>query len=153
MAEVILQLASFKIGEDKYAIDIMNIREITRLQPIKKVPKSPSFIEGIINLRGTIIPVVDMRKRFEVPVSEFTKKNRIFIVTILKRPVGLIVDEATEVLRITPEQVKRTPELAKSKDSEFFKGVVEKNGELIFILDLEKILTTEEKTGLGQLKM
>lgn len=151
MPDELLQLASFKLGNDKYAIDIMSIKEITRLQPIKKVPKAPAFIEGVINLRGTIIPILDLRKRFDVPPTTETKKNRIFIVTILKRPVGLLVDEATEVIRISPHQVKRAPEFAKTKDSQFFKGVVDNNGELIFILDLDQIITVQERSGLNAL--
>ncbi len=151
MQDELLQLASFKLGDDKYAIDIMSIKEITRLQPIKKVPKAPAFIEGVINLRGTIIPILDLRKRFDVPSTTETKKNRIFIVTILKKPVGLLVDEATEVLRISPHQVKRAPEFAKTKDTQFFKGVVDNNGELIFILDLDQIITSQERSGLNAL--
>lgn len=151
MQDELLQLASFKLGDDKYAIDIMCIKEITRLQPIKRVPKAPTFIEGVINLRGAIVPILDLRKRFDVPTVTEKKKNRIFIVTILKRPVGLLVDEATEVIRISPQQVKRAPEFAKTKDSQFFKGVFDRNGELIFILDLDQILTLQERTGLNEL--
>ncbi len=152
MQDELLQLASFKLGGDKYAIDIMCIKEITKLQSIKRVPKAPPFIEGVINLRGTIIPILDLRKRFDVPAITESKKNRIFIVTILKKLVGLLVDEATEVIRISPKEVKRTPEFAKTKDSQFFKGVFDKNGELIFIIDLDRILTLEERTGLNEMK-
>lgn len=151
MQDELLQLASFKLGDDKYAIDIMCIKEITRLQPIKKVPKAPTFVDGIINLRGTIVPILDLRKRFDVQTATEMKKNRIFIVTILKKPVGLLVDEATEVIRISPNQVKRAPEFAKTKDSQFFSGVFDKNGELIFILDLDQILTVQERSGLNAL--
>jgi purine-binding chemotaxis protein CheW len=152
MQDELLQLASFKLGDDKYAIDIMCIKEITRLQPIKRVPKAPGFVEGVINLRGSIIPVLDLRKRFDVQTVIDKKKNRIFIVTILKKPVGLLVDEATEVIRISPHQVKRAPEFAKTKESQFFKGVFDKNGELIFILDLDQILTVQEKSGLNEMR-
>lgn len=152
MPEELLQLASFKLGNDKYAIDIMCIKEITKIQPIKKVPKSPPFIEGVINLRGTIIPVIDLRKRFDIQSTSFEKKNRIFIVSIFKKLVGLLVDEATEVIRIPPQHVRRTPEFAKTKDSQFFKGVFDRNGELIFILDLDQLLTAQERTGLSEIK-
>lgn len=152
MKEELLQLASFKLGEDKYAIDIMYIKEITRVLPVKKVPKAPPFIEGVINLRGTIIPIVDLRKRFDLP-PVLSKKNRIIIVSFLKKLVGLLVDEASEVIRIQPHQLKRAPEFVKARDAQFFKGVFDKNGELIFVLDLDQILTSQEKVGLSEMNI
>ncbi|HEY4716673.1 MAG TPA: chemotaxis protein CheW [bacterium] len=148
----ILQFASFKIGSDKYAIDIMKIKEITRFCPIKRVPKSPPFVDGVINLRGRIIPIMDMRKRLDVEVTPAGKKTRIFVVIMLNRVAGLLVDEATEVIRIPLTQIKPAPGFAKAVDAQFFEGVFEKNGELILIFNIDKILTGQEITSLMEMK-
>src|SRR6056300_316897 len=94
-----VQLACFKVGPELYALDIMRIKEIIRPQKLTPVPKAPSFIEGVINLRGSVIPVADMRKRFDQPIDEDTRKSRIVICSLAKRNIGLLVDEVKEVKR------------------------------------------------------
>jgi len=105
-----VQLACFRVGSELYALDIMRIKEIIRPQKLTPVPKAPSFIEGVINLRGSVIPVADMRKRFDLPIDEDTRKNRIVICSLAKRNIGLLVDEVKEVKRFTRKDIAPSPQ-------------------------------------------
>lgn len=118
---------------------------------ITKVPRSPDFVEGVVNLRGKIIPVVDLRKRFRLPVGEATKSTRIIIVTIGGKTVGMIVDAVSEVLRLDAASVEPTPEMVASAiDSAFLKGIAKLDGRLLILLDLDLILDQEEAQALAR---
>ncbi|NIQ10356.1 MAG: purine-binding chemotaxis protein CheW, partial [Gammaproteobacteria bacterium] len=103
-------LACFRIGAELYALDIMRIKEIIRPQKLTPVPKAPSFIEGVINLRGAVIPVADLRKRFDQPVGAETRKNRIVICSLVGKIIGLLVDEVTEVKRYGRKEIAPAPQ-------------------------------------------
>lgn len=137
-----VQLACFRIGAEMYALDIMRIKEIIRPIRLTSVPKSPVFIEGVINLRGAVIPVVDLRKRFDQP-AELGRKTRIIICALSGRTVGLLVDEVTEVRRYARQDIQPTP--AFLKEAEFFPGVCRRGEDLILLVDLETILSSAEK--------
>jgi len=143
-----IQLACFRIGTELYALDIMRIREIIRPQRLTAVPRAPAFIEGVINLRGVVIPVVDMRRRFGQEISAESRHNRVIICNVIGRILGLVVDEVVEVRRFTREEVQPAPQFLKGKGAEFFLGVCRRNDELIMVLDLEKILSSEEQIDL-----
>lgn len=143
-----IQLACFRIAEEMYALDIMRIKEIIRPQKLTPVPKAPAFVEGVINLRGTVIPVVDLRKRFDQPIDPDNKATRILICTLSGKVVGLIADEVTEVRRYTRREVQPAPHFLKGKGAEYFLGVCRREEELVMLIDLEKILTTDEKINL-----
>lgn len=147
-----IQLACFKVGPEMYALDIMRIKEIIRPQRLTPVPKAPAFIEGVINLRGAVIPVVDLRKRFDQPVRSDNRSERVLICTLAGKVVGLIADEVTEVRRYTRQDVQPAPQFLKGKGSEYFLGVCRKDDELVMLIDLEKILTTEEKIDLEKVR-
>ncbi len=147
-----IQLACFRIGAESYAIDIMRIKEIIRPLKLTPIPKAPPFIEGVINLRGAVIPVVDLRKRFDHVAAGTAGKVRIIICALSGRIVGLVVDEVFEVRRYSRQDVQPAPHFLKGKGSEFFLGVCRREEELVMILDLEKILSTEEKIDLERLR-
>src|SRR5512133_2062133 len=107
-----IQLACFRLLDDLYAVDIMRIKEIIRPQKLTPLPKAPAFIEGVINLRGTIIPVVDLRKRFEMQQKELTVFTRLLIVRIAGQSVGLVVDDVTEVITVPLKDIKPPPAVA-----------------------------------------
>jgi purine-binding chemotaxis protein CheW len=153
-SDELVQLAAFRIGGEEYAIDIMRIKEIIHPLKITKVPRAPRFIEGVVELRGAILPIVDLRKRFELPNLEMTRASKYIIVTMEKRILGLVVDAVSEVLRVPRKDVKPPPEFGfvGGASAPFFSGVCHVGDRIIMVLDLNQILTRQEKIDLGTLK-
>jgi len=141
----LLQLVSFKIGSEEYGIDILNVKEINRMVNITKVPNSPVFVEGIINLRGQVIPVVNLRTKLGMPKIEHDKDTRIVVVDIEGRTVGFLVDAVSEVLRIPRNITEAPPEITTGKNSEYITAVGKLEDRLLTLLDLNKVLVKEEK--------
>ncbi len=146
-----IQLACFRLGGELYALDILKIKEIIRPQKLTPVPKAPRFIEGVINLRGAVIPVADLRKRFDQPAVEDPRKNRIVVCQLGGKAIGLLVDEVTEVRRYTRQELSPAPQFIKGPEAEFFLGVARRGDDLVLLLDLEKVLSTVEKIELKQI--
>ncbi len=147
-----IQLACFRIGEETYALDIMRIKEIIRPMKLTSVPRAPSFIEGVINLRGAVIPIVDLRKRFDLQARSSDRKVRVIICSLSGRILGLIVDEVFEVRRYGRQEIQPAPHFLKGKGAEFFLGVCRREEELVMILDLEKVLSSDEKIDLEKIR-
>ncbi len=143
-AEEIVQLVTFKLGNEEFALDILKVQEINRVVEITKVPKAPDFVEGVINLRGRVIPIVDIRKKFHLNIKEATKETRIIVVNIMNKTIGLIVDSVSEVLRIDSSTIQPPPPLIAGLDSDYIKGVGKLDERLIILLDIDKIFTTGE---------
>ena len=146
-----VQLACFRIGSELYALDIMRIKEIIRPQKLTPIPKAPSFIEGVINLRGVVIPVADLRKRFDQPISEANRKNRIVVCSLSGRIIGLMVDEVTEVKRFGRQDIAPAPQFIDGPEAHYFLGVARRDEDLIMLIDLEKVLSSDEKIELQKL--
>ncbi|MBE9504258.1 MAG: chemotaxis protein CheW [Proteobacteria bacterium] len=144
----ILQLVNFNLGKEEFAVDILKIQEINRVVEITRVPKSPDFVEGVINLRGKVIPIIDLRKRFGLEVTGLTKETRIIVVDIDNKVVGLIVDAVSEVLRLPVGTVEPPPPMVAGIDSEYIYGVGKLEDRLLILLDINKFLTTKEKEKL-----
>lgn len=140
----ILQLVSFKIGGEEFGVDILRVQEINRMLQITTVPNTNSFIEGVINLRGKVIPVVDLRAKFGVDKKGHDKNTRIVVVELSNKTVGFIVDEVSEVLRIPKSITEPPPEMVSGINSEFITAVGKLEDRLIILLDLEKTLSTED---------
>ncbi len=140
----IVQLVTFKLGNEEFALDILKVQEINRMVEITKVPKAPDFVEGVINLRGRVIPIVDIRKKFHLNIKEATKETRIIVVNIMSKTIGLIVDSVSEVLRINSSTIQPPPPLIAGLDSDYIKGVGKLDERLIILLDIDKIFTTGE---------
>lgn len=117
-----VQLCAFRVGTEDYAVDIMRVREILRPQPVTPVPRAPAFVEGVFRLRGEVIPVVDVRRRFGLPVEPPTPKTRFLLVNVAGRRLALVVDEVCEVLRLRRGDIRPAPELA-APGPRFFLGV------------------------------
>jgi purine-binding chemotaxis protein CheW len=139
----LLQLVSFKIGNEEFGVDILNVQEINRMTQITKVPNSPEFVEGVINLRGRIIPVIDLRSRIGIIKKDADKNTRIVVIEIQEKIIGFIVDAVKEVLRIPADITEAPPELVNGIDSEFIKAVGKLDDRLLILLDLEKIISKE----------
>ncbi len=117
------QLCTFRVGGEDYAIDIMRLREIIPPLPVTPVPRAPSFVEGVIRLRGDVIPVVDVRRRLGLPLTPATRKTKILIIHVAGRRLGLVVDEVTEVIRIPRTEIRPAPPLVDGQGPRFFLGV------------------------------
>lgn len=140
----LLQLVSFKIGEEEFGVDILKVQEINRMLEITKVPNAPSFVEGVVNLRGRIITVVDLRSRLDMPRVEYNAKTRIIVVELGSRTVGFIVDEVSEVLRIPIDITEPPPPLVANVDADYITAVGKLEDRLLMLLDLDKVFSFDE---------
>lgn len=138
-----LQLVTFGIGSEEFAVDILSVQEINRMMALTRVPQSPPEVEGVINLRGKIIPVVDLRKRFGMSRAEKSDQSRIVVVEVHGRTIGFIVDRVNEVLRISSKIVEPAPNMVCSVDSDFIAGVGKLEDRLLILLDLGRLFTAE----------
>jgi len=145
----IQQLVVFSLSSEEYGVPITQIQEIIRLPEITRIPGMPGFIEGVINLRGRIIPVIDLRGRFGLDQKERTEKNRIVVADAGGQTVGLVVDGVSEVLQISGDQIDAIPPSMASIDSEYLSGVAKIDKLLVILLDLAKLLNDLEKTVSG----
>ncbi len=148
-----MQLVVFDLAKEVYGVDIIAVHEIIRMQVITEVPRTPDFVEGVINLRGKVIPVVDLRKRFGLTVSEETKDSRIVVVDISGQEVGMVVDAVTEVLRIPSESVEPPSSVITSADSAYLMGIAKLEDRLIILLELQQVLSEAEKKMLAYQEM
>jgi purine-binding chemotaxis protein CheW len=139
-----LQLVTFGLGVEEFAVDILAVQEINRMMTLTRVPSSPAEVEGVINLRGKIIPVIDLRKRFGLPANEHSEQSRIVVVEVHGRVIGFIVDRVSEVLRINSKIVEPAPPMACSVDSDFIAGVGKLEDRLLILLDLQKLFNKNE---------
>ncbi len=136
------QVALFELGGETYGIDIGAVHDIIMLQPITRVPKAPFFVEGVLNLRGRVIPVVDMGKRFGLEKSDRTKHNRIVVVDINGTTIGIIVDAVTEVLRIPNDAVEPASSIV-AGDSDYILGIAKLENRMVILLDIGKVLAKD----------
>jgi len=139
-----MQIILFTVGKVTYAIPIENVFYIEKYIEPTEIPNSPEFIEGVINLRGVVIPIIDLRKRFNVENLEITNKTKIIIVGIDTRKFGFIVDSVSEVITLSPEEIEPTLPTVSGLKSEFIYGIGKIKEKLVIILKIEKILLSEE---------
>ena len=142
------QLVVFQLGAELYGVDIARVHEIIRLQSITRVPRAPSFVEGVINLRGKVIPVVDLRRRFGLPTSEHTRATRTVVVEIGDQVVGIIVDSVSEVLRVSVSTIEPPSPVVAGIDSEYLHGIAKLPERLVILLDLDRVLAREERRAI-----
>jgi purine-binding chemotaxis protein CheW len=137
------QIVGFRVGKENFGVPIAIVREIVPRMDITEVPDSPAYIEGVINLRGKIIPVVDLRKRFAEPV-ESNRRNRILVAELDGHLVGMVVDAANEVLKVTPELIEPPPNIFEQGELNYVTGVAKLGGKLVILIDLAKIMQKGE---------
>lgn len=141
-----IQVVIFRLRDEEFGVEITSVLEISRMTEISRIPQAPGFVEGVINLRGDVLPVIDLAKQFGLKSQEqLPKTARIVVVRAGSEMVGLIVDEVPEVLRITDDDIQPTPEIIKTKiKRDYVSGVGKLDDRLIIILDLNKVLLPEE---------
>ena len=134
------QLVTFSLGTEEFGVDIMLVQEIIRIPPVTRVPNSPSYVEGVINLRGNVIPVVSLRNRFGMELVEDTDLSRIIVLQVQNKVFGIRVDAVTEVLRLEADSIEPPPPVALGMDSQYIRGVGKIGERLLILLDLEHIM-------------
>lgn len=143
-SEQFQQLVVFTLADEHYGVDIAAVNTIIRMQEITGIPRTPKFVEGVINLRGSIIPVIDLRKRFGLDEGELTKASRIVVVEASGQMIGLTVDSVAETLRLPVDSIEPPSPVVVSVDSEYISGVGKIESRLVILLDLDKVLSTRE---------
>ena len=139
-----IQVVGFRVGNENYGLRIGSVREIVRVPEITVVPSAPEMIEGVINLRGKIIPVMDLRKRFGQTDPQADKKNRVLVVEVDSKLIGLIVNAASEVLKIPPSEIESPGDVFAEGESRYVTGVGKHRGQLIILLDVAILLREPE---------
>ena len=142
------QYLTFKIGEEVFAVDVAQVREVLEFKTITKVPRTPEFMRGVINLRGSVVPVVDMRLKFAMSKTESTLDTCIIVMEISLdgeiTVLGALADSVQEVIELEPDQIEPSPSIGKRIRTEFIKGMGKQDTQFIIILDIDRVFTTEE---------
>jgi purine-binding chemotaxis protein CheW len=142
------QLVIFELSKEFYGVDIAAVEGIIKMQTITVVPHAPSFVEGVTNLRGAVLPVIDLHKRFGLPRPEDTRNSRIVVVMVNGLKIGMVVDAVSEVLRIPESAIEPPPPMVTTVDSAFIEAIAKLEDRLIILLDLSKVLTLDEQKKL-----
>ncbi|MDQ0350643.1 purine-binding chemotaxis protein CheW [Alkalibacillus filiformis] len=154
MSEVIQneKVIVFQLKDEEYGVPIEHVGSIERMQGITRVPRAPRFVKGVMNLRGVITPIIDLRERFNLEQEEYTESTRIIIVTIGDQSVGMIVDAANDVVDVPQNQIEPSPEVVGSVSADYIKGVAKIGQRLLVLLNLDKVLSEEEFDHLSKVK-
>ncbi len=145
-----MQVVSFRLAQEEYAIEIIRVQEIILIGEVTSLPQTPPYIKGVINLRSTVIPIVDLRLRFGLPEEEVTDETRIMVVNVAGKTIGLIVDAVSEVLRIAQEQISPPPPTVAGLEQNYLVGLAKLDERLLILLDIEQIILDEDQSELEQ---
>ena len=141
-----MQLVSFNLGEETYGIEITRIREIILVGDITQVPETPHYIKGLINLRSSVIPVIDLRARFGLPDGDLTEESRIMVLNVGSRTIGIVVDSVSEVLRVSKDQISPAPPTVASLGKQYMTGLVRLDEQLLILLDVDQLFGEEDSS-------
>ncbi|HTY60160.1 MAG TPA: chemotaxis protein CheW [Bacteroidota bacterium] len=147
-SEELLQLVSFNIGGEEFGVDILKVQEINRMLEVTRVPNAPEYVDGVINLRGKVIPIIDLRRRFDMERKEHDKNTRIVVVELQGKVVGFVVDAVSEVLRIPKSVTEPPPPIVAGINAEYITAVGKLDDRLLILLDLEGVLSEGEKPAI-----
>ncbi len=142
---------TFICGDEVYGIEILKVREIIKLMDITTVPRTPDYLKGVINLRGKVIPIINLRSKFSMPEVEHTQETCIIVVEVNKTSIGIIVDSVSEVSNIDSEEIEETPHLGQDIDTNFILGLGKTKEMIVILLDIEQVLSSEDLETVGQL--
>jgi len=147
----ILQWVTFRLDDETYGINVMQVREVLRYTEIAPVPGAPPYVLGIINLRGSVVTVIDTRTRFGLASADTTDNTRIVIIEVENQVVGILVDAVAEVVYLRQSEIETAPNVGTEESAKFIQGVCNKNGELLILVDLEKLMSEEEWAEMAML--
>ncbi len=144
----LIQLISFMVGDEEFGLDILRVKEVIRLREITRLPRSPSFVKGVINLRGDIIPIIDLRDKFGLESREHTSMTRVIVADVDGKLVGMVIDAASQVVRVPTGQIDPPPPIIGGLSAEYVRGVGKLDDRLIILINIDRILSNEEKVEL-----
>lgn len=151
-ANEIIQLVSFELESEEYGVDVLTVREIIRMPSITKMPNTPTYVEGVINLRGTVVPIISLRERFGLPARENNDNGRILVMEIGASLTGFVVDAVAEVIRVSSAEIQPPPAVAQGNSAqECLTGVINHAGRLLIVLDLKRLFSDEEIAAFGDM--
>lgn len=145
------EIVVFSIADETYGVDIHQVREIIRIPEITRVPRTPDFVEGVVNLRGSVIPVLDLRKRFGFEPKTYDKDQRIVVLEMEDQTVGMIVDSVSEVLRIDLSAIDSPSPYVVSVDSQYISGIAKIEENLVILLDVNRVLSAREREAVAEM--
>lgn len=144
-----IQLVTFKLEEETYGVNVMQVQEVLRVTEIAPVPGAPYFVLGIINLRGNVVTVIDTRSRFGLSTTDLTDNSRIVIIEGEGQVVGILVDSVAEVVELRESQIDTAPNVGNEETARYIQGVFTREGSLLIVVDINKLLTDEEWSSMG----
>jgi len=154
LAELAGKYLTFNLGNEGYGLEILKVQEIIGIQEITRIPRTPAYVKGVINLRGKVIPVIDLRLKFGMDPLEFTRETCIIVVQVKREEsrliMGIVVDRVSEVLDISRDQIEGSPSLGARVDTHFILGMAKTESAVKILLEIDKILSSEEVTVLSQ---
>jgi len=143
------QYLTFTLGQEEYGVEILKVQEIRGFSTITPIPNTPRYLKGVMNLRGTIIPVVDLRSKFAMAEAEYNRFTVIIVVTVGAKVIGLIVDAVSDVLNIPKADIQATPDFGAQVETRFISGMAKAGEKLVVLLDIDKLLRGDELAALG----
>ena len=144
------QLIGFRVGKEEYGLELLRVKEVVRTREITWLPKAPSCVKGIINLRGDVIPIVDLRERFGLQSCEYTAMTRVVVAEVDGRPVGMVVDSASQVIRVPADQIDTPPMIMGEASLDIITGVGKIEGKLVAMIDVDRILSVDEMNEVAE---
>jgi len=146
----LLQWVTFRLDEEKYGINVMAVQEVLKVTEITQVPGAPDFVLGIINLRGNVVTVIDTRSRFGLEPCDVTDNTRVVVIESEKQVIGILVDSVAEVVYLKASEIDDAPNVGNDESAQFIQGVSNRDGELLILVDLDKLLSDDEWDELKQ---
>lgn len=144
-----IQWVTFRLGDEMYGINVMQVQEVLRLPEIAPVPGAPGYVIGIINLRGNVVTVIDLRNRFGLPSTESDDASRIVIIEAEDQVIGILVDSVAEVVELRSSDIETAPNVGNEESARYIQGVSSRGNQLLILLDLNKLFSDEEKAGMS----
>ncbi|MFP8965898.1 chemotaxis protein CheW [Pokkaliibacter sp. CJK22405] len=142
--DTVLQWVTFRLEKEVYGVNVMQVQEVLRYSDIAPVPGAPSYVMGIINLRGNVVTVIDTRQRFGLPTTDITDNSRIIIIEVSGHVVGILVDSVAEVVYLSQSEIESAPNLGNEEAAKFIHGVCHKNDRLLILVELDKLMSEDE---------
>ena len=149
-SEPVQEFLTFTLGSEEYAIDILRVQEIRGYDQVTAIAKSPAFIKGVINLRGAIVPIVDLRIKFNLPSVTYDPFTVVIILNVLNRIVGIVVDSVSDVLALTPNEIKPAPEFGGSFDTQYLMGLATVEERMLILVNIEQLMSSQEMALLNE---
>ena len=144
------EMLVFKLGSEEYGVDILKVQEIRGYEKVTPIPRSPDYLKGVVNLRGTIVPVIDLRVKFGMPDPTYDSLTVVIVLRIGSRTIGAVVDAVSDVVRLAENEIREAPKLGAMVDSSYLAGVATQGERMILALDIEKLLSAAEMNLLGE---